>query len=175
MANFMPVLAGRPDFGSKDRNSWLEVLMLFLGDPFRPVGGRYNWQVPPDAITGGVSATTTNSYGVPTLSFTVTSHLVEIDGTMAVTNQPGVLYVSHRPDGISNTVGLAMYLLYEPDGVFLLTSASVGYGIWGDTFDDVDKHNVYSEAGGPAWFLQNKTAWAQYYSFFHVALGAART
>lgn len=121
MASF-PVLFGMPTFGSEDKDAWLRALTMFLGDPFRKIGGQYSFTVPGDAIVGpiaGASVWRNNGYGIRELNEFSESDTIADAGTMGLSNRPAVLFAYSATDN-----EIAIYLLagttYANSGAFLV-------------------------------------------------------
>ncbi len=112
MANFVPALFGKPSFGSQERDAWLEALMLFLADPFRPVGGRYNFEVPADAINfdnfsiPGEAIWRNNSHGIRELNEFSEFVTIADTATRNVSDRPCVLFAYNATDNVA-----AVYLM----------------------------------------------------------------
>lgn len=122
MANFMPVLAGRPDFGSKDRNSWLEVLMMFLGDPFRPINGRYQYTIPADAIVGEISGSSiwrNNAHGIRELNeFSESFQLTDTE-VKTVSDRPCIMFAYNATDNVG-CIYACYGTTYASSGAFIV-------------------------------------------------------
>lgn len=155
MANFNPVLFGKPSFGSQDRDAWLECLLLFLGDPFRPIGGKYAFTVPGDAITGEVPGSAiwrNNSYGIRELNEFSESNYINDGDTMEISNRPGVLFVYCETDILE-----AIYFLkgntYAASGSELVH----GNNTYWTTNAPLAGYIACYHNGTSAWVLDNQT------------------
>lgn len=164
MANFFPSLFGKPDFGNLDRNAWLETLMLRLGDPFRPINGKYEYTVPGDAIRGpidgslitgsipGSAVWKNNAFGIRELNEFSESRLVADGDFITVSDRPGYLFIYSHDDAVG-----AVYELYGNS--FGTLNASLFGGtitVWGFP-GDAGKLGVGKKLGEDTWVLENLT------------------